>query len=471
MKAVNRQLYRFEDFEVDPAAGSIRQKGREQYLRQKSFQVLVFLLEHRDRLVTKDELIETIWKDVAVTDDTLVQCVVDIRRTLSESARHPRLIKTVAKSGYRFIGPVEECYPEPRVLIQTRERTTVEVEYEEEITDDSRRRGDLTPRVELLTPGLKSTHHRPIVFVAIAVAAAVALGVAGHIALKLLRTTSPIAEFTLPQVAGRKAVAVIYFDNQSASADLEWLRQGLPDMIITGLSRSKKLTVLSRQELHELFERTGRTPVDGIKLEEALDIARRSRAEAIVMGSFARMGNTIRIDAQVHHAQTGQLVASESIVADKPDPILDQVDLLSLKLGTHMAPAGAEQGREPGLSDVMTNNLQAYRYYSLALEKTEAAHNKEALALLERSLALDPEFAMAHARVGYVYALSWSFAEQARPHLERAYQLSHRLTGKRSAAHKRLVSDSQLRFRRSHSRLSSDHQPVSDGGRGLLQTG
>jgi DNA-binding winged helix-turn-helix (wHTH) protein len=97
MKAVNSPSYRFEDFEVDQAAGSIRRNGQEQYLRQKSFQVLVFLLENRDRVVTKNELIKAIWEDVAVTDDTLVQSVMEIRRALGESARHPRLIRTMAK--------------------------------------------------------------------------------------------------------------------------------------------------------------------------------------------------------------------------------------------------------------------------------------------------------------------------------------------------------------------------------------
>ena len=428
MKAVNSPLYRFEDFEVDQAAGSIRRDGQEQYLRQKSFQVLVFLLEHRNRVVTKDELISAVWEDVAVTDDTIVQSVMEIRRALGESARQPRLIKTMAKSGYRFIGRVEECSSEAPVVIQTRQSTTVEVEYEEEFDNDSRRGDLMTRRVELLTPVVKSPN-RLLAIAAIAVAV-VLLAVAAFFTLRALRTTSPTAEVTLPQVAGRKAVAVIYFDNQSASADLDWLRQGLPDMIITGMSRSKKLTVLSRQQLYELFERTGRTTAERITLEEALDIARRSRAEAIVMGSFARLGDTIRIEAQIHDGQTGQLVASEFIVADRPDQILDQVDLLSVKLARHIAPAGPEQVSERGLGEVMTTNLQAYRYYSLAVEKTDAAHNKEALELLERSLALDPEFAMSHARIGYVYALGWNFAEQARPHLEKAYQLSHRLTEK-----------------------------------------
>lgn len=78
----------------------------------------------------------------------------------------------------------------------------------------------------------------------------------------------------------------------------------------------------------------------------------------------------------------------------------------------------------------MTNNLEAYRYYSLAIEKTQALHNQEAVELLEKAVALDADFAMAHARIGYVYALSWGLAEKGKPHLERAFRLSERLTEK-----------------------------------------
>ena len=222
--------------------------------------MLVFLLEHRNRVVTKDELIRAVWEDVAVTDDTIVQSVMEIRRALGESARLKlALIKTIAKSGYRFIGRVEECSSEAGVVIQTRQSTTVEVEFEEEFNEDSRLQGDLmSRRAELLTPVVKSPH-RDLALAAITVASVVLLGVAGFFTLRALRTTPSTAEVTLPQVVGRKAVAVIYFDNQSASADLDWLRQGLPDMIITGLSRSEKADrgAAPRQQLLPIDRKDG----------------------------------------------------------------------------------------------------------------------------------------------------------------------------------------------------------------------
>ena len=69
--------------------------------------MLLYLVEHRDRVVNKEELIENIWQGVAVTDNGLMQCITDIRRALGDDSRQPRFIKTVPRRGYRFIAPVE----------------------------------------------------------------------------------------------------------------------------------------------------------------------------------------------------------------------------------------------------------------------------------------------------------------------------------------------------------------------------
>jgi len=149
-----------------------------------------------------------------------------------------------------------------------------------------------------------------------------------------------------------------------------------------------------------------------------------------VLGSFAKLGEKIRINVHLHDTQTGWPLASESIVADKPDDILTQVGLLSFKLATHLGVSPNEQEGRTAFASVMTDNLDAYRYYSLAVEKTQALHNAEAISLLQKAITLDPQFAMARARIGYVYALSWSFPEKARPYLEKAFQLAGRLTEK-----------------------------------------
>jgi tetratricopeptide (TPR) repeat protein len=247
---------------------------------------------------------------------------------------------------------------------------------------------------------------------------------------KLDAFRTPNADVSLPQVPGKQTVAVMYFDNQSGASDLDWLREGLADMIITDLSRSAKLSLLSRQQLHLLLERIGHNDKDKIRLNEAMDVARRSQAKIVILGSFARLGEQIRIDVQLHDGRDGQMLAAERLVVEQPAQILTQVDLLSLKLASHLGAASA--GPEPGagLTTMMTDNLQAYRYYSLAVEKAQALHNEEAIALLEKAVALDPQFAMAYGRIGYAYAVTGDEAEKAKPPLEKAFGLANRLTEK-----------------------------------------
>jgi tetratricopeptide (TPR) repeat protein len=102
--------------------------------------------------------------------------------------------------------------------------------------------------------------------------------------------------------------------------------------------------------------------------------------------------------------------------------------LLSLKLAKSLNADEAEN--QTNFADVMTDNLEAYRYYSLAVEKSQALHAKEAIELLEKAVALDPQFAMAHARIGYTYSISWGLAEKGKPFLEKAFRLSERLSEK-----------------------------------------
>lgn len=117
------------------------------------------------------------------------------------------------------------------------------------------------------------------------------------------------------------------------------------------------------------------------------------------------------------------------MTVDRPEQILTQIDLLSLKLAAHLGATPASRDAAHGIAFVMTKNLEAYRCYSMAVEKANAYHSREAIALLEKALALDPEFAMAYARIGYVYTVIWNNErEKAKPYLEKAFQLQDHLT-------------------------------------------
>jgi len=149
MDSPGNVVYRVGDVEVDTSRGCIRLGQQEHHLRQQAFQVLVYLLERHERLVTKEELMDRVWKDTAVTDDVLVQCVMDIRKAIGDDSRNPRFVRTIPKVGYRFIGSVELQPAGGVVTAETEEATSVEVEIEEETPD-----GDLPRAVSEALPAL-----------------------------------------------------------------------------------------------------------------------------------------------------------------------------------------------------------------------------------------------------------------------------------------------------------------------------
>lgn len=434
MNGSGKQIYCFAEVEIDPLRGCLRRNGEEIYLRPKTLQVLIYLIEQRGRLVTKEELMESIWKDTAVTDDALVQCVTDIRRALKDDAHRPQFVKTFPKLGYRFISSEVEVRPEILAIarpfvMETEDITSVEVEFEQ-VSDGERRRHEDMQTRRLPSAVSKSSRLRVILISTI-----VLLLVTSTSAFFYLRNRSALgqrqfATLALSPTPGKKALLVTYFENESNSPDLDWLREGLADMLIADLSRAPKLTVLSRQQLYLLIERSGHKQSARLQLDEALEMAHKSQADVIVLGSFARLGEKIRINVQIHDGHNGQSLTTESFIAEQPDQILAQVDLLSLKLVSDLGAGTAAQTNKNGLADVRTNNLEAYRYYSLALEKAEGFHNAEAITLLEKAVALDRDFAMAYARIGYSYAVTGNDAEKSKPYLEKAFQLSHRLSDK-----------------------------------------
>jgi Tol biopolymer transport system component/DNA-binding winged helix-turn-helix (wHTH) protein len=96
-------LYQFDTIEVQPAACVVTRDGRPIELEPKAFRVLLYLIEHRERAVSKEELMEVVWRDTAVTDNALTRIVAQIRRELGDDARQPRFIQTLPTLGYRFV--------------------------------------------------------------------------------------------------------------------------------------------------------------------------------------------------------------------------------------------------------------------------------------------------------------------------------------------------------------------------------
>ncbi len=100
--------YRYLNLEIDPGVPAITRAGEPIELRAKALTLLMFLVDQRHRIVSKEEIFERVWPNTAVMDATLAGCIQEIRRALGDDAKHPHIIRTVPKLGYRFVAPVNE---------------------------------------------------------------------------------------------------------------------------------------------------------------------------------------------------------------------------------------------------------------------------------------------------------------------------------------------------------------------------
>src|SRR5437016_277193 len=119
--------YSFGSFRFDPLRGKLTNGSRAIELRPKSLAVLQQLVANPQRLLIKDELLSAVWGHVVVTEDSLVQCVREIRQALGDEDQH--LIRTIPRSGYMFVAavtqePVSFDLPAPSDGPQPAYRTT-----------------------------------------------------------------------------------------------------------------------------------------------------------------------------------------------------------------------------------------------------------------------------------------------------------------------------------------------------------
>lgn len=105
--------YSFGQFRIDVTTYELRRDGDLIAISPKAFDALLMLVRNKDRAVSKDELMDSVWPDANVTEDSLTQCISTLRRALGDDSNHPKFIATVARRGYRFIAAAEPLLPPP----------------------------------------------------------------------------------------------------------------------------------------------------------------------------------------------------------------------------------------------------------------------------------------------------------------------------------------------------------------------
>jgi predicted ATPase/DNA-binding winged helix-turn-helix (wHTH) protein len=140
--------YQFGEFTLDLVRGCVFRSGEEIKLRPKVFEALKYLVEHPGRLIGKQELMQAVWPDVFVTDDSLVQCTLELRRALDD--RRQQLLKTVPRRGYLFTADVIQRSTEPEHVPVTNPFDSSDGRDVSSTKDGGKRHGLPIPRTSLV---------------------------------------------------------------------------------------------------------------------------------------------------------------------------------------------------------------------------------------------------------------------------------------------------------------------------------
>ena len=198
------------------------------------------------------------------------------------------------------------------------------------------------------------------------------------------------------QIQDRVPLAVFFFQNLSGDPSLDWLSNGITELLITNLSQSPGLDVLSSTRLRRLLESEGQTTTgQPLPPETVQKISEAAGFQAVIRGSFVRLGDTFRLAYTLDQPGSGEVLLSESLEGQGPESLFTLVDDLSSKVLGRFDTVMPEIGPTT-VEEATTSSLDAWQAFSQAkiLYLTESKP-EAALEALEEAIRIDPEFALA----------------------------------------------------------------------------
>jgi DNA-binding winged helix-turn-helix (wHTH) protein/tetratricopeptide (TPR) repeat protein len=386
-----RGAYRFGPFQLDVRERRLLRGTDVIPLRLKVFDTLRVLVENAGRLVTKDELLTTVWPDTTVEENNLNHNISVLRKALGEKATGQQYIETVPRVGYRFVADVEA--PEPAV-----EGPASSAEITPPAQPPNRWRAE---RVALA------------IFVVIAVAALSAY-------LVRARITSPAAPLT-----DRDSILIADFDNTTGD---EVFDGTLRLAVAVELGQSPFLNVVSDTRVREMLRYQGRSPDETVTQDLAREIAQRQGVEALLLGSIASLGRHYVIGLEAVSAASGETIARAQAEAENREQILSRLGQAATALREQLGEslASIEKFSAP-IEQATTPSLDAFKAYDLGRQRHFGGQYFEAIPFFRRAVQLDPDFAMAYAALGITYGTAREH-ELAAQVSKRAFELRDRVS-------------------------------------------
>ncbi|MBS0452541.1 MAG: winged helix-turn-helix domain-containing protein [Proteobacteria bacterium] len=350
----------FDRFELDPGRGEFRCGDTPIALRPKTFALLIYLLAHPGRLVSKDELLDAVWPGVVVTEDSVTQCVGDLRSAMGD--RSQQLIKTVPRRGYILDAavthrhtPMEQAAPEARAPL---------------------------PADIQASGAARSRWRVPLVSAALLIAA-----LAGGLAV-WWRPAPPVQVDS--GIATRRAVAILPFTDLSEQPSPA-LSEAMAEDLAASVSRLPNTLVFA-------IDSTGR--FTGQKADPRT-AGRELSATHVLTGSVERRDERTLIRAQLLNTNSGVVLWSERFENDGATQWSWQQDItqrianaLDDRLNGDLRPPSSFATLKPGAVDATLQGVYLLRRVRSSEDLLRVR------ALFESALAIDPNSAAALTGLG-----------------------------------------------------------------------
>jgi TolB-like protein/DNA-binding winged helix-turn-helix (wHTH) protein/Flp pilus assembly protein TadD len=349
-------VYRFDDFLADPETWRLSRGGQEIHLEPVVLELLIYLIAHSERLVTRQELMDTVWGDTVISESALTKAVARLREALDDDPAAPRYLETVRSKGYRFVGNVEE------------------IEHQGGSGSPSRKTRARTARRGLL-----------------AGAAMVIL-----VVLAVFWTRTPWQD--TPQNEPIQSLAVLPLSNLTGDPEQDYYVDGIQEILITELSQLPGLRVTSRQSTKRY--RDSQLP--------ATDIAKELSVDALVEGSLLRDGSRIEVSIQLIHGRSDEHLWAERYARDT-SRVFDLVSDMARAIGTEIVSATAPPGSQMpdhGLTGpVDPRAIEAYALGLMHMDRITSDGIRFAIERFQEAASIEPEFVLAWGHLAVAYAM------------------------------------------------------------------
>jgi serine/threonine protein kinase/Tfp pilus assembly protein PilF len=231
---------------------------------------------------------------------------------------------------------------------------------------------------------------------------------------------------------GKPLLAVMYFENHTGDENLDFWREMIAEALIADLNQSKYLDVLSSQRLFQILNELNQLETKDNSLELLRLVAVRGEATHVISGSFAKEGDTFRVQVDIVKAQQEKPFATESEQARGQESLFAMLDRLTKKVKRNFKLKAEELSEDidKDVSQITTNSFEAFRYYLLGKRYHLLGEFRQSIAMAEKAVAIDPEFALAYQLMSLNYG-NLGLAQEKKTCFQKVLELGNRLCEKR----------------------------------------